>query len=356
MPNSGDSDVSVIDVATNAVINTLTNVGSAPTSVVITPDGSRLYLADGGTSSVGVVDLNSNTFIASIPVNLGLAAVTMSPDGSKVYASNNNCCSVGAGNGTVSVINTATNTVSSVITVGPVPNYLDITSDGAFVYVPNAGSVVDPSSNTVSVVNTSTNTVVATVTVGVQPYSVAIEKTPMPPPNQPPSINPISNAILSEGSSYLVAGSFTDSDSTSWTGTVDYGDGSGSQPLVLNADKSFTLSHAYTNEGTYTVTVSVTDNQGATGTGTATITVTDIPASISTPTVPSNPTVGSSVSTTATFTDPDSSDTHAATITWGDGSSSAGTVTEPSGSTPGSVSGSHTYATAGSYIITISVI
>ncbi|MDE2025395.1 MAG: pentapeptide repeat-containing protein [Patescibacteria group bacterium] len=175
--------------------------------------------------------------------------------------------------------------------------------------------------------------------------------------NFPPIVNPIPNDSINEGDTYTHPGSFTDPDSsTSWTATVDYGDGSGSQPLVLNSDKSFTLSHVYTNEGAYTVTVSVTDNQGATGTGTSTITVTDVPASISVPTIPSNPTVGTSVSTTATFTDPDSSDTHVATITWGDGSSSAGTVTEPSGSTPGSVSGSHTYATAGSYIITISVI
>ena len=61
------------------------------------------------------------------------------------------------------------------------------------------------------------------------------------------------------------AASFSDPDADTWTASVDYGDGSGLQPLALNADKSFALSHTYALDGVYSVTVTVTDNEGAVG-------------------------------------------------------------------------------------------
>ncbi len=50
-------------------------------------------------------------------------------------------------------------------------------------------------------------------------------------------INPL--GTLSEGTALSGAGSFTDPDSISWTSAVDYGDGSGIQPLALADDKTF---------------------------------------------------------------------------------------------------------------------
>ena len=70
--------------------------------------------------------------------------------------------------GTVSVIEIATNTVAATIPVGDIPLGVAITSDGAHVYVTNAGSA------TVSVIEAATNTVVATVPVGDLPADVAI--------------------------------------------------------------------------------------------------------------------------------------------------------------------------------------
>ena len=72
---------------------------------------------------------------------------------------------------------------------------------------------------------------------------------------------------------------------------------------------------------------------------------------------PSNPVqVNTSINTHANFTDANTTDTHTASWNWGDGSTqTSGTVTEPNGSTPGSVTGSHTYTTLGSYAITLTV-
>jgi uncharacterized delta-60 repeat protein len=171
--------------------------------------------------------------------------------------------------------------------------------------------------------------------------------------NQPPSINPIPNAIISEGDTYSANGSFTDSDSTSWTATVDYGDGTATKSLSLSGT-NFSLSHLYKDNGTYTVTVNVTDNQGATGTKTATITVNNVVPTVGTITVSPNPLqVNSAITASANFTDPGVLDTHTATWNWGDGNTTTGTVTETNGS--GSVSDSHTYATADVYTITLTV-
>jgi DNA/RNA endonuclease G (NUC1)/uncharacterized protein YjdB len=80
-----------------------------------------------------------------------------------------------------------------------------------------------------------------------------------------------SGATILAGETYAATGSFTDPDADSWSGTVDYGDGT-SQPLTISG-KSFQLSHRYTSAGSMTVTVSVSDQHGGTSSGTAVVTV-----------------------------------------------------------------------------------
>jgi DNA/RNA endonuclease G (NUC1) len=76
--------------------------------------------------------------------------------------------------------------------------------------------------------------------------------------NVPPAVAPIGGATILPNETYSATGSFSDPGADSWTATVDYGDGSVSQSLVLSG-KSFSLSHAYATPGTFTVTVSVND-------------------------------------------------------------------------------------------------
>ncbi|MDQ3838603.1 MAG: PKD domain-containing protein [Thermoproteota archaeon] len=186
-------------------------------------------------------------------------------------------------------------------------------------------------------------------------YTDGSEVSPFPtPPNTTPIINTISNTSISEGGTYTASGSFTDPSSTSWTATVNYGDGAGAQPLTLNPDKTFSLSHLYKDNGTYTVTVSVTDNQGAIGTKTATVTVNNVASTVGAITASINPVmINTSTAASANFTDAGVLDTHTASWNWGDGNTTTGTVTESNGS--GSVSDSHAYAAAGVYTITLTI-
>ena len=70
--------------------------------------------------------------------------------------------------GIISVIDTATNKVTTTIPVGMHPSGVAITSDGTKVYVVNYDS------NNVSVIDTATNNVIATVDIGYHPVGVAV--------------------------------------------------------------------------------------------------------------------------------------------------------------------------------------
>ncbi len=75
-----------------------------------------LYVANVNSSSVSVIDTATNTVVATIPVGLFPFGVAVTPDGKHVYVTNNN-----GGSGNVSVIATATNTKVAAIPVGHGP-------------------------------------------------------------------------------------------------------------------------------------------------------------------------------------------------------------------------------------------
>ena len=81
--------------------------------------------------------------------------------------------------------------------------------------------------------------------------------------NVAPVIPAVAGATLLPGERYSASGSFSDPGADAWTATVDYGDGSGVQPLALDGE-AFALSHTYAAAGTYTVTVRVSDDDAST--------------------------------------------------------------------------------------------
>jgi YVTN family beta-propeller protein len=103
--------------------------------------------------------------VIGLPIPAAGFGVAVSPDGRKVYVAGD----------PVSVIDTETNTVTATIPVGPGPLGVAVTPDGRKVYVAKRGL-----SGTVSVIDTATNTVIATVPVGTEPIAFGIFIQPPP--------------------------------------------------------------------------------------------------------------------------------------------------------------------------------
>ena len=118
-----------------------------------------LYVTNFDTAgTVSVIDTATNTVVATVAVGSLPTGVAVTPDGTHVYVANSN-------DNTVSVIRTATNTVVKTIPVGTFPDYVAVTPDGTKVYVTNSGS------NNVSVIHRPGNTVVKTIPVGTAPLA-----------------------------------------------------------------------------------------------------------------------------------------------------------------------------------------
>ncbi|WP_415803453.1 YncE family protein, partial [Bacillus albus] len=92
MTNSGTFEapgntVSVIDTATNTVLTTIT-VGRAPNGVAITPNGTRVYVANQRDDNVSVIDTAINTVIDTVSVGDRPLSVAITPDGTRAYVTN----------------------------------------------------------------------------------------------------------------------------------------------------------------------------------------------------------------------------------------------------------------------------
>ncbi|MDB5353464.1 MAG: peptidyl-prolyl cis-trans isomerase [Planctomycetota bacterium] len=83
--------------------------------------------------------------------------------------------------------------------------------------------------------------------------------------NVPPVLSLGEDRSILAGGLLETTGRFSDPGSETWSGTVDYGDGSGTAPVSLNADKTIPLSHRFLTAGDFTVTVKVTDSSGGSG-------------------------------------------------------------------------------------------
>ncbi|MHB8102522.1 MAG: YVTN family beta-propeller repeat protein [Methanosarcina sp.] len=161
--NKGSKKVSVINTATNKVIDKV-DVETSPSGVAVTPDGTKVYVANGGSSTVSVIDTTKNKVIYTVDVETSPVGVAVNPEGTKVYVTNFGILPT---DGSVSVIDTATNEVTYLVSI-IYPYGVAVSSDGTKMYVTSYYS------NTVSVIDTATNKIIDTISVGLSPYGIAL--------------------------------------------------------------------------------------------------------------------------------------------------------------------------------------
>lgn len=205
--NQGSYTVSIIPVAANMYASTaptppsLTSIplwGTNPTDIAINPAGTLAFVtnygSDGGTPSptpstpisstgsygaafnpksnqayianywdgtVTVVDTTSNSTINTFPVGSHPIGIVVNPAGTYAYVA------AGGTIGTVNVIKLSTETVVKTIPGVSVPQSIAISPSGNVIYVTNYAAA-----GTVSVISTVTNTLVKTVNVGGWPQGV----------------------------------------------------------------------------------------------------------------------------------------------------------------------------------------
>jgi YVTN family beta-propeller protein len=156
LPNT--NSVAVIDGLTNAVLTTIpiaaanaTGTATYPYSLALTPDARYLYVVDEscGTGppiqgSVSVVDTLNNSVVATIPAGTCPTSIAITPDGTRAYVTNYD--------ETVPVIDTSANAVLTNLTISA-QGGLAISPDGRHVYFasgfPSDLAVIDTATNTV---------------------------------------------------------------------------------------------------------------------------------------------------------------------------------------------------------------
>lgn len=170
--------------------------------------------------------------------------------------------------------------------------------------------------------------------------------------NVDPVVSAGSDATVNEGSLYTGSGSFVDPGAAdTWTATVNYGDGSGTQALTLSGTRTFSLSHTYVDNGEYTVTVTVTDDDSGSGSDDLKVTVLNVA-----PIVEAGPdasvTSGQVFDFSGSFSDPGVNDAPWGwEIDWGFGAKTTGSTNDQSAA----ITASRQVCVAGEYAVKLSV-
>jgi DNA-binding beta-propeller fold protein YncE len=143
-----DGDVvDFFNLGMNEVTSSIYTGMYPPTSLTVSPDARRLYVAASQSTSVMVIDTRDTAPLATITVDAGVSSIVVSPDSQFLWIANPN-------GGTITVVNTTTNGPVAQFSLGRnvVPNALAFAPDGTKIYVAISG----PTGQGCIVVDTST--------------------------------------------------------------------------------------------------------------------------------------------------------------------------------------------------------
>jgi YVTN family beta-propeller protein len=122
------------------------------------------YIPNFDDGTVSVINTATDTVISTVPVAVGPTSVVAHPDGNRVYVTHGQ-----SGGNKISMIDTFTNTIAATFASGGInPEGAAIHPDGTRLYVTNSGDGV------LTVIDTTTNQIIATVRGMNDPLGVAV--------------------------------------------------------------------------------------------------------------------------------------------------------------------------------------
>jgi VCBS repeat-containing protein len=345
IPNDTDLDGDALAVKAGSISapahGTATLITSGPDAgkILYTPDAnyngpdSFTYRATDGTA-------NSNIATVSITVNPANDAPSVSVDvvnGATSLAVNEGNTSVNTG--TFADIDSSSVSITATVNGQPYGTIAQSSGPaGAWTWTYPTTDELGPVTVTITATDgegASTSTTFSFTVLNVAPAIVMSNGT----------------IVLTAGDSFTRPGSFLDPGDDTWSGTVNYGDGKGVQPLTLSG-KTFSLASDAYAPGDHVVTVSVDDGDGGIDTMSFHVLVGALPAIAA---VEALTAVSSSVSHDFTVT-ATSNAVHSYSIKWGDGTAAeTGSTSLTDGSGSGTFTGSHPYAHKGTYNVFVTV-
>jgi YVTN family beta-propeller protein len=133
-PDHSKDGIAVVDLATKKFVRKIP-AGSDPEQFAVSPDGTKLYIANEDASAISVLDIKSGQVEKQIPVAEEPEGVVFAPDGKSVYAT----CETA---GDVFVIDTALNKSLAHFVVGGRPRNVAFTPDGSRAFIPSESTGV----------------------------------------------------------------------------------------------------------------------------------------------------------------------------------------------------------------------
>lgn len=173
----GEYSVSVLNLRNNTLKQTIFDPSfNEPYTITFSINEKKAYVTNSNTTTISIINTATNSVTGIIDGFDGPSGMVITPDGKKAYVNNYGCPEgVGSGNSTtVRVVNLQTNQIiGEPITVGLAPASLAITPNGKHVYVINYADG-NPNTGTISIINTKNDRVVGTITGFFGPFAIAI--------------------------------------------------------------------------------------------------------------------------------------------------------------------------------------
>jgi DNA-binding beta-propeller fold protein YncE len=172
--------VTVIDGATNSTTTVTDANANGPQAVALNPVTNKIYVANFLSSNITVIDgVTNSTTTVTDPSAFGLAvyAIAVNQMTNKIYALNNNSGRTGSNPGNVTVIDGATNSITTVTDPNAIaPFAVAVNQVTNKIYVANEGAYPAANHGNITVIDGATNSI-TTVTDpnALAPQAVAVD-------------------------------------------------------------------------------------------------------------------------------------------------------------------------------------